>query len=97
LHEAHGTSRRHHLVSTRPTRAPARKQVSWTWARVTIGQFRHLALRTFYGHMVFTNILPAVARIAGSSDVWFPSPAKACGISNGGPGSLHLLTPLWAV
>ena len=31
-----------------------------TWggarARVTIDQFRHLALRTFYGHMVFTNI-----------------------------------------
>jgi hypothetical protein len=37
----------------------------------------------------------AVARIATSSDVWFPSPTKACEISNGGLSSL--LTPLWAV
>ena len=28
-----------------------------TWTRVTIDHFRRLALRTLYGHMLFTNIL----------------------------------------
>ena len=39
-----------------------RKVCRGAWARVTIDQFRHLALRTFYGHtkfsMVFTNMFP---------------------------------------
>ena len=38
----------------------ARSTCRGTWARVTIDQFRHLILRTFYGHMVFTNPTPAV-------------------------------------
>ena len=38
-----------------PARPPA--VCRGTWARDTIDQFRRLALRTFYGHMVFTNIL----------------------------------------
>ena len=50
------------LAATNPNAAAVCRGA---WTRVTIEQFRHLALRNFYGHMAFTNILPTGRRPGG--------------------------------